>query len=116
MKKKNKKSVLRKKKEFRYHNISTINKCDNNRLIRHPAYVFYEKGNIFIYVSITHSSKVDNVVLIKLRKNPNPKDKNDSFWIAEVKEDTKDRFGRRLLDWNLDEKDDLDIRNKYKKR
>ena len=116
MKKKNKKPVLRKKKEFRYHNVRIINKSGKQKLLRHPAYVFYEKGNVYIYVSITHSTNVDSVVLIKLRKNPNPKDKRNSFWLVEVKEDTKDRFGRRLLGWNLDERDDLDIRNNYKKR
>ena len=87
MKKKSKKAIIRKKKEFRYHKIpvkSTKGKIHN---IRHPVYVFLEKGNIFIYVSITHSDHIDNTIVIQLRNNPNPNDKRESYWVAEIKED-----------------------------
>ena len=79
----------------------------------HPAYVFLQKGNLYIYVTITHSSNITGVMLIKLRKNPNPKDKTDSFRTKKISEDTKDRFGRRHDSWVMDETDDKEIRKDY---
>lgn len=116
MKKKSKKQVIRKKKEFRYHNIEITNGNGTITKIRHPSYVFLEKGNIYIYVSITHSDNIENVIVIKLRKNPNPRDKRDSYRISEIKEDTKDRFSKRLKKWVMDLEDDEDIRKEFKKR
>lgn len=95
MKRKSKKQIIKKKNEFRYHNVVIINEFGKEIKIRHPSYVFLEKGNVYIYVSITHSKNIENYIVIELRENPNPKDKNKSFWAAEIKEDTKDRFGRR---------------------
>ena len=116
MKSKSKNQVVRKRKEFRYHNIRIINDNGTITKIRHPSYVFLEKGNIYIYVSITHSDNVKNAIVIKLRKNPNPKDERDSYRIVEIKEDTKDRFGKRLTEWAMDIEDDKDIREEYEKR
>ena len=116
MKKKSKKQVARKRKEFRYHNIEIVNSNGTTTKIRHPSYVFLEKGNIYIYISITHSDNVENSIVIKLRKNPNPKDKRESYRIAEIKEDTKDRFNRNLKKWVMDIEDDKDIREEYEKR
>ena len=84
--------------------------------IRHPSYVFLEKGNIYIYISITHSDSVKNAIVIKLKKNPNPQDKRESYRIMEIKEDTKDKFSKRLKKWVMDCEDDNDIREEYKKR
>ena len=116
MKRKTKKQIVRKRKEFRYHNIEIPNNNRTFTKIRHPSYVFLEKGNIYIYISITHSDNVKNSIVIKLRKNPNPQDKRDSYRIAEIKEDTKDRFSKRLKKWVMDFEDDKDIREEYKKR
>ena len=116
MKNKNKKSIMRKKKEFRYHKIQKINERGKKKTLWHPAYVFFEKGNIYIYVSLTHSKEVQTTLLIKLRKNPNPKDERDSYRLVEIKEDTKDKFGRRVAGWELDEQDDKELRDEYKKR
>lgn len=99
MKRKSKKQVLRKKKEFRYHNIEIVNENGSITKIRHPSYVFLEKGNIYIYISITHSDSVKNAIVIKLKKNPNPQDKRESYRIMEIKEDTKDKFSKRLKKW-----------------
>ncbi len=116
MKQKSKKQVLRKKKEFRFHKIEKINDKGAKTKKWHPAYVFLEKGNIYIYVSLTHSNNIDNLILIKLRKNPDPNDERDSYWVVEIKEDTKDRFGKREHGWDIDDLDDKDIRNEYEKR
>lgn len=82
----------------------------------HPAYVFLENDNIFIYVTLTHSDDVEGVTLIKLRKNPNPKDKRDSYYVAEIKEDKRNEFSKIKKGWELDESDDRDIRKMFKKR
>ena len=83
MKRKSKNQAARKRKEFRYHNIDIVNQNGTITRIRHPSYVFLEKGNIYIYISITHSDNVENAIVIKLRNNPNPNDKRDSYRIAE---------------------------------
>ena len=116
MKSKSKNQIVRKRKEFRYHNVEIVNNNGTITRIRHPSYVFLEKGNIYIYISITHSDNVENSIVIKLRKNPNPNDKRESYRIAEIKEDTKDRFSRNLKKWVMDIEDDKDIRKEYEKK
>ena len=116
MKRKSKKSLIKRKKEFRFHSVELPNKIGIKRRIRHPAFVFLEKGNIFVYVTITHSNNVKDVVVIKLRKNPNPKDSRNSYRVIEIREDTKDRFGRREKGWKIDPEDEKDIRDEYKKQ
>ena len=116
MKQKSKKQVSKKRSEFRHHKVELINSKGKkiNRL--HPAYVLLEKGNIYIYVSLTHASKVNGLLVIKLKKNPNPKDKNDSYVVVDVSEDTKDRFGKRHKDWKIYDEDDLKIREMINKK
>ena len=116
MKPKSNKQKLKKKNEFRYHEVEIRRDDELLIKIRHPAYVFLEKGNLYIYVVITHSSRVKNCLVIKLRKNPNPKDKRDAFRVVEIKEDTKDRFGRREKGWRMNSEDEQDIRDEYKKK
>ena len=112
MKKKSRKAYPKNRIEFRFRKILLANK----KYKRHPAYVFIEKGNIYIYVTITHSNNVEGKVVIKLKKNPNPADNADAYLVEEIHEDTRDKFGRRLVDWELDPKDDEKIRKLYKKR
>ena len=116
MKQKSKKQPVKKKKEFRFHNVEILGNNGTTIKIRHPAYVFLEKGNIYIYISITHSPEIKNKLVIKLRKNPNPEDKKDSYWVVDIKEDTKDTFSKRQKKWKMDDADDEDIRKEYKKR
>ena len=112
MKKKSKKAILKSRKQFRFKKIM----IKGNKIMRHPAYIFYEKGNVYIYVNITHSSIVNGKIVIKLRKNPNPNDKDNSYYVEEIREDTKDSFGKRLHGWKLNSLDDAEIRELYKKR
>ena len=115
MKPKSKKQKTKKKNEFRFHDIE-INKANGKVIkIKHPTYVFLEKGNIYIYVVITHSKKVKDYLVVKLRRNPNPKDLRDSFRIIGARKDTKDKFGKREKDWEIDFEDEQDIRDEYKK-
>ena len=116
MKKKSRQQSLKRRHEFRYYNRMSINKRGKMIRYRHPAYVFLEKGNLYIFVTITHSETIPNQLVVKLRKNPNPLDGKDAFYVADIREDTKDRFRKRLSNWRIDNSDDLDIQKLYKKR
>ena len=116
MKQKSKHQMLRRKKEFRFHSVELISDSGKAIRIRHPSYVFLERGNIYIYVTITHSDNIGNGVVVKLRKNPNPNDDRESYRVVGIKEDTKDKFGRREEGWKMDDSDDQDIRDEYEKR
>lgn len=106
---------MKKKKEIRYHSVKTIDKKGRKKSIPHPAYVFLEKDDIYIYVTITHSNHVDGMMVIKLKKNPNPKDDSDSYFVASIMQDTKDSFGKKRNGWLVDDSDDLLIRELYLK-
>ena len=90
------------------------NKKGKQLKINHPSYIFLQKGNEFIYVTITHSNHVPNRTVIKFRKNPNPDDSKDAYFVVEIKQDTMDRFGKRHDDWSIDPLDDEKIRKLYK--
>lgn len=116
MKKKNKHAQLKRRKEFKFHNVELVSHQGKEKNLRHPPYVFLEKGNIYIYVTITHSNNVPDNIVIKLRKNPNPADQREAYRVVEIKSDTKDNFGRREIGWKMDDQDDDDIRSEYEKR
>ena len=103
------------KNEIRYHSVKVKTRNGKIILINHPAYVFLEKENIYIYVTITHSKKIKNYLIVKLSKNPNPNDVKDSFWVAEIREDNKDNFGKRHNNWKIEEDDIKAIFDFYKK-
>lgn len=68
MKRKSKKQIIKKKNEFRYHNVVIINEFGKEIKIRHPSYVFLEKGNVYIYVSITHSENIENYIIYRIKR------------------------------------------------
>ena len=115
MKPKSKKQIIKKIKQFRYHNVLVL-KGKRKIKIRHPAYAFLKRGNINIYVILTHSSTILGKKLIRLKKNPNPNDARPTFFVEEFLKDTTDRFGKSLNKWIISEEDDLLIRKRYKKR
>ena len=112
MKRKNKNAFHKKKKEFRFHNV-IVQKHNGKTKIRHPAYIFLEEGNLYIYVSLTHSQNVDEHIVITLKENPN--DERNSYWIAEIKEDLKSSFSRKQQDWKMSTEDDEKIREFFYK-
>ena len=112
MKRKNKRNNYKRKKEFRFKGIL----IENNKYIRHPCYIFLEKGNFYIYVNITHSKIVISKETIKLKANPNPLDKRDAFLVLDVSKDRKNKFGSRLKGWTITPEEDDFIRKLYKKR
>lgn len=113
MQKNHKRSNLRRRKEIRTHDVFVRTKKGRIINIEHPVYVFLEKGSLLIYVTITHSDKVKDRLVVKLRQNPNPKDKRNSYYVAEVKEDVKHSFGHRKHGWIIHPDDDLEIRKLY---
>ena len=116
MKNKSKHAHLKRKKEFRFHKIEIISKKGKKNKMVHPAYVFLEKGNLYIYVTITHSSQIEGKLIVKLCKNPNPYDERDSYFVDEIKYDTKDTFGRKQNKWSIDDCDDARIRESFEKK
>ena len=115
MKKKSRHTTLRRKHEFRYYNRLSINKRGKMMRYRHPAYIFLEKGNLYIFVTITHSKNISNHISIRLTENPNPTDKTDAYFVADIKQDTKDQFRKRLKGWKLNPIDDKSIRELFEK-
>ena len=110
MEKNQKHKVFKKRKEFRYHPTNCKGKDGKMVVISHPTYIFLEEGNLYVFVTITHSNKVNDSFVIKLRKNPNPKDERDSYWVAEIRKDEIKNFGKKHNSWNIDELDDKAIR------
>lgn len=115
MKSKSKKQQLRRKKEFRFHNIEIINQKGITVNSKHPTYVFLQKGNLYIAFPITHSDKIGDLKIVELSTNPNPMDSRKSYIVIEVIEDTKDRFGKKKKNWSISPEDDAILRNEYKK-
>ena len=111
MKKKSKNARLKRKNEFRFHKVEIITKKGRKKNIKHPAYVFLEQGNLFIYVIITHSKKVKNYMMIQLAKNPNPEDEKNAYVVMDIKKDVKPAFSQRYRKWSITEEDDQIIRN-----
>lgn len=114
--KKHSKSQSKRKNEFRYHNIVIRSKKGRKKSIRHPAYIWKQRGNIYDYHSITHSSAVDGINLQKLTRNPNPVDKRDAYFDIDSKSDIKSSFGRKKRRWKLSDEDRIEIHQRHKKR
>ena len=114
MKKNKKKRFPKRRKDFRYHSVKVIKKTGKSFLIDHPAYIFLEKRDTYIYITITHSKNIEGKVLIQLKKNPNPNDEKESYWVLEIKEDAIDSFGKKIKGWKIDPLDDQEIREQYK--
>ena len=105
-----KKQSLRSKRksEIRYHSDYVKNL---KKKVRHPKYIWQERGNIYDYHSLSHSKNVDGVEYIKLRKNPKPNDKRNSYYNPISESDLKSNFGKKLK-WKLHSKDIEDIHKK----
>ena len=114
-KQKSKNATKKKTRQFRYHKVYVLRKSGKRKPIWHPAYIFIIRGNVYRYVTITHSKTITGEEVIELRVNPNPKDRRKSYRVVGYHEDTKDRFGQIHKDWRINEQDDTDIRNDKKR-
>ena len=115
MKSNRKLKQFKRKKEFRYKDIEVKTKAGKIKHIKHPAFIFLEKEEMYIYVTLTHSKNVPGCIVIKLKKNPNPNDETDSYYVAEIKMDNKIKFGSRILNWKMSTDDEKEIRNFFDK-
>lgn len=106
---------LKRKSEFRFHSVSIKTKKGKKAIKEHPTFIFLQNGDIYIYVQLTHSEKIRGKILIKLKKNPNPLDFRDSYYIEEICHDSKVNFGKKKVDWIIDESDEEQIRKLIKK-
>ena len=99
----------KKKREFRYHPI--IYTCRNGKtiMIDHPAFIFLEQDGNYYYVTITHSNKINEQIVFRLKKNPNPNDKKDAFCVMEIRNDKKQKFGSKRKSWTIDPEDEEKI-------
>ena len=79
----------------------------------HPSYIFLEKGNVYIYVTITHSKEVEGYVLTKLIQNPDPSDNQDAYVVLDVRQDIKSSFGARRIGWFIVKDDENLIRKLF---
>ena len=116
MEKRIKNAIPKKKNEFRYHSTRVKTKRRSIRLKDHPTYVFMQEEDKFKYVQITHSKKIKKKSVVKLRRNPNPDDDRDSFYIKEIFTDIVTHFGKKRDGWKIDKKDERDIRKLDKEK
>jgi len=103
------------KDEFRFHNTIINRGKGTKKKKRHPAYVWRARGNTYDYYTLTHSSNVPGVKVRKLRRNPDPKDKRDSYVSVESKNDIKSTFGKKQRHWKLDPLDKKELKGETKK-
>ena len=115
MKPDNENEKIKRKSEFRHHSVFVKTKKGAKRIKNHPTFILLQNGDIFIYVQLTHSKKIRGKILIKMRKNPNPNDVRDSYYIEEILEDNTTNFGKKIDKWIIDDIDENDIRNLYSK-
>ncbi len=71
----------------------------------HPAYIFAQVGNEFIFVGITHADITDGIRNIKLEKNPNPADNSPSYMRPFANKKHKANFGKKQKGWSITERD-----------
>ncbi len=85
----------------------------------HPSYVFDEKGNKYKIISITSAPSTNNVLNVKLERNPEPGNKNPAYIHPRSKEVPKGTKNKRLKGWSfsgIDKKKVQAIIDKDKKK
>lgn len=93
----------------------------NNARTGHPAYIvkIYERKGIHKaeFIGITGAKETHGVKNIKLDKNPNPKNINDSYIRPNVDEVnlTPNTFGKKLKDWEFSITDKKKVNKVIKK-
>ena len=97
----------RKKRKFKKHFRINRSKQSHN----HPAYVIRKIGDSFDYISLTHSPITDSKKNVKLKQNPNPKDRANSYARPFFRRDPIKKFSKKKLrGWKISKKDKCRIR------
>lgn len=95
------------KKPFKKHFRINRSKQSHN----HPTYVIRKRGDSYDYIGLTHSPLTDNRRNIKLRKNPNPKEKRASYIRPFFRTDPIKKFSRkRIRGWKFSKRDKKKVR------
>ena len=77
----------------------------------HPAYVIRKNGDFYDYIGLTHSPLTDGRRNVKLRKNPNPKEKRASYIRPFFRKDPIKKFSRkRIHGWRFTKRDKKKLR------
>ena len=96
-----------KKRVFKKHFRINRSKQSHN----HPAYVIRKKGDCYDYIGLTHSPFTDGRKNIKLRNNPNPKEKRASYIRPFFRNDPIKKFSnKKIRGWKLVKRDKKKIR------
>lgn len=77
----------------------------------HPKYVFERKGEIYVYLSMTHKPPKDTVKdYIPLEHSANPKDKRKAYINTKSESDNMGNFGARKKGWFFTDKDSKTVK------
>ena len=77
----------------------------------HPAFVIRKHNDFYDYIGLTHSPFTDNRKNIRLKNNPNPKDKAVSYLRPFFRRDPIKKFSKRILrGWKFSKKDKRRVR------
>ena len=87
-----------------------------NKLIKHPAYIFAKKGDIFYCFYVTHQKKWKGIKNIPLHGKLNPNDTHEKQYIVPILAKAKiDKFYENTLPLKFSKKDGSILRMLYKK-
>lgn len=104
MAKKNEKNNLKQKtnrQRFQRH----FRKFHSKETTGHPSYVYDEKGNVYKVLGITSASKTNEVLNIKLEKNPEPNNTDSAYIQPKSKDIPKGTKNKKLKGWKFSDKD-----------
>lgn len=82
----------------------------------HPAYIYAQVGNDYLYIGITHGEYTFGHKNIPLSHNPNGKDKTRAFVRGVTLRANRSAFGARLKGWSFTAQDKKIIRAIIEKR
>lgn len=82
----------------------------------HPVRIHGKDKQNYYYVQFTHSKKTGKHKNIKLKRNPNKRDRKDSYVLSKPKYDKKKVFKKKLRGWRLRSIEDIEKVRKIKKK
>jgi hypothetical protein len=92
--------------EFRY-----IDQHENTKAEGHPAHIYAKNDTQAKYMQLTHSEFIKDMedANIRLKENPNPKDKRTAYIIPKSEISNLEDLGKIKNGWKLSEIDDETI-------
>ena len=106
--------MARKKKETRKYTPRNEFRYNDSPLAEgHPHYVFGEKNGKYKSLGLT-TSPVEGIRHVKLSKNPEPNNQNDSYLQMRVHTAKKKYYDEPLKDWEFAKEDKPIVRHRIK--